>query len=167
MPLIANLLVVVYALDGCLSLLETVLRAATGSLALLGLRNAFATVVFGTGILYLPLLVLTPRLPTVTLLLLILSLVWLNFSAAPLPILIDSTVALSFASVLFQFSFALLIFYQLMRFIHHHQEGSWRDEFEVDPSRVDAAVRLGLLWDVTSYLVPFGEKRVGQDEAIS
>jgi len=53
-------------------------------------------------------------------------------------------------------------FYQLMRFVHHHQEGGWRNEYEIAPERVEAAVRLGLLWDVTSYLVPFGEKRVGQ-----
>ncbi len=115
MPLLANLLVVVYALDGCLSLLEAVLRAGTGSQALLGVRNAFASFVFWTGIAYVPLLVLAPRLPTVTLLLLILSLVWLNFSAAPLPLLIDSTVALSFASVLFQLSFALLAFLWIRR----------------------------------------------------
>ena len=54
LPLLANLLVVVYALDGCLSLLEAVVRAGTGSQALLGLRNAFAIFVFCTGIAYVP-----------------------------------------------------------------------------------------------------------------
>ncbi len=115
MPLLANLLVVVYALDGCLSLLEAVLRAGTGSQALLGLRNAFASFVLCTGIAYVPLLVLAPRLPTVTLLLLVLSLVWLNFSAVPLPLLIDSLLALGFASVFFQLSFAVLAFLWIRR----------------------------------------------------
>lgn len=53
-------------------------------------------------------------------------------------------------------------FYQLMRFVHHHQNGSWRDEYEIAPERIDAAVSLGLLWDTTNYLVLYGEKLVGQ-----
>jgi tetratricopeptide (TPR) repeat protein len=53
-------------------------------------------------------------------------------------------------------------FYQVMRFVHHHQDGGWRDEHDIDPERVDAALRLGLLWDVSSYFVPLGEKRVAQ-----
>jgi class 3 adenylate cyclase len=53
-------------------------------------------------------------------------------------------------------------FYDVMRFLHHHQQGGWREEYEIAPERVDAALRLGQLWDATNYLVLLGEKRVGQ-----
>jgi class 3 adenylate cyclase/tetratricopeptide (TPR) repeat protein len=57
---------------------------------------------------------------------------------------------------------AEFFFYQVMRFTHHHQQGGWRDEYEIDAERVDAALRLGQLWDATNYLLLLGEKRVGQ-----
>jgi class 3 adenylate cyclase/tetratricopeptide (TPR) repeat protein len=53
-------------------------------------------------------------------------------------------------------------FYQVMRFTHHHQQGCWRDEYEIDVECIDAALRLGQLWDVTNYLVLLGEKRMSQ-----
>jgi class 3 adenylate cyclase len=53
-------------------------------------------------------------------------------------------------------------FYMMMRFLHHHLEGGWRHEYDIDPERIDAAIRLGQLWDVTNYLFLFGEKKVGQ-----
>jgi class 3 adenylate cyclase len=54
------------------------------------------------------------------------------------------------------------IFYQTMRVLHHHQSGSWRDEYEIPPERVEEALRRGLLWDVTNYLLFLAERRMGE-----
>jgi hypothetical protein len=46
--------------------------------------------------------------------------------------------------------------------IIHHQGGSWSDDYEIEPKLVDAALRRGLLWEVTNYLLFLAERRVGQ-----
>lgn len=95
-----NAFLLLYAFDGGLSLVEELLRASTGSEALLGLRNLVALPVVLASLWGLPCLVLTPRLPARLLLPLFLSALWLNWGAAPLPLwLAPSTLGLVAAAL--------------------------------------------------------------------
>jgi class 3 adenylate cyclase len=54
------------------------------------------------------------------------------------------------------------LYYRVMRFAHHFLHGDWGAEHEIPRERLDAAQREGRLWDVTTYLGLFGEKRLRQ-----
>ena len=103
----ANLLVVGYALDAGLSLVEELLRVGSGSSVLFELRNGVASLVMAAALLTLPLLWLSPRLPLGLFLGLIISLIWLNTGAAPLPIAIESQAASMMIGTILQVAFAL------------------------------------------------------------
>lgn len=87
-----NAYVAIFALDAGGSLIEELVRLATGSAALLPLRNAIALCVLWisvTAIFWLP---LSPRLPARLLLPLFVGAFWLNFGAAPLGLWLDPPV---------------------------------------------------------------------------
>jgi hypothetical protein len=109
-----NAFLVVYALDGALSLAEELLRLATGSAALLLPRNALALTVLWAAMLATPLLALTPRLPARLLLPLFASAVWLNHGAAPLPLWLEGP-ALGITAAALQAGAAALAFLWLLR----------------------------------------------------
>lgn len=115
LALLANAFVVAYTADAAFSLLEELLRAATGSALLLGPRNLLASAVFYAALVCLPLLALTPRLPTLTLLALSLSALWLNLGAAPLALLVTSSTGLGLASVGIQAVFAAAALLRIRR----------------------------------------------------
>lgn len=104
--LAVNFFVVGYTLDAGLSLADELLRLATGSMLLLEARNVLAYLVLTVGLLSLPLLWLTPRLPLRLLLPLILSAVWLNTGAMPLPAVIDAPGTLALTAVVLQLTAA-------------------------------------------------------------
>jgi hypothetical protein len=106
LPLLANLFVAGYTLDASFSLLEEGLRALTGSTLLLGPRNALAALVMYAAVLCLPALVITPRLPVSVFLPLVLSALWLNLGAAPLPLVIESGSGLGLAAASLQVAVA-------------------------------------------------------------
>jgi hypothetical protein len=105
LALFANAFVGGCALDATLSLAEEILRASTGSTLLLAARNALALPVVAAAALCLPLLALTPRLPTLPLLALSLGVLWLNLGAAPLPLLVGSTAGLGLVTASLQVAF--------------------------------------------------------------
>ena len=103
----ANALVLLSLADGTLSLVDEALRAATGVTALVGIRSALAGLVFlGMGIA-LPALALTPRLPLVAFLPLVLGTLWLSFGAAPLGLWLESPATLGIVAASLQVAFAL------------------------------------------------------------
>jgi hypothetical protein len=110
-----NAFLLLYALDGGLSLLEEALRAGTGASFLLGPRNLVALPVLLASVAGLPLLALTPKLPVRLLLPLFLSAIWLNYGAAPLPLLL-APVPLGLVAAAIQCALTALAF----RFIRHH-----------------------------------------------
>lgn len=114
-----NAFLLIYAVDGGLSLLEETLRLATGQTALLGLRNAVALPVFYVSFLAIPFLATTPRLPARLLLPLFVSTLWLGNLAAPLPLLIDPP-ALGLVTAGLQVAFAGLAYAWVRR-----RQGGW------------------------------------------
>lgn len=53
-------------------------------------------------------------------------------------------------------------FYQTMQVLHHHQAGRWGAALEIRPELIDAALREGLLWEVTNYRLLLGERSLSQ-----
>lgn len=106
LPLLANLFVMAFAIDAGVSLIEEVVRWTTGSAALIGLRDGIAAVVVAACVPYLFAIALTPRLPATVFLPLVLSGLWLNLGAAPLPIAIDSAQLFAFTACLLQLAVA-------------------------------------------------------------
>jgi hypothetical protein len=144
LPLLANLLTVGFALDAGLSLIEEVLRFATGSTALALPRNILAELVWSASILSIPLIVLVRRLPTGPLTVIAVSLFWLNRSMVPVPLLIESPVARGFISVATQ----VVIAAGLFAWVRRRSEGRhwlWTDEALTGPwfSFRHSAVALG------------------------
>ena len=87
---LANTFVVAYTADAGFSLVEELVRLATGSTALLLPRNAIALMAVSGALLVLPAVVLSPRLPALPLLLLATSAIWMNLGALPLPLLVEA-----------------------------------------------------------------------------
>ena len=126
-----NAYVVAFTLDGALSLVDELLRVATGSSALLLPRNALALTVMWVsflGIFWLP---LTPRLPASLLLPLFTSVLWLNCGWAPLPLWLEPP-GLGFAAAAFQLGLAGLAFAWLRR-SPHAPAGWWDPGPEIPP----------------------------------
>ncbi len=104
--LLANGFVLAFAVDAGVSLLDEIVRWATGSFALLPLRSVIAGIV---AILCIPCLIalgLSPRLPGSIFLPLAISGLWLNLGAAPLPIWIDSALRLAMTACVIQLAVA-------------------------------------------------------------
>jgi hypothetical protein len=107
--LLGNAYVLLYAVDASSSLVEGTISNLTGSAIPGLLRNAVASAVVLNSLLVLPGIVLTPRLPPSVFVPLALSALWLNSSAAPLPLwleqpTLDSTmvgIQLAFATAAF------------------------------------------------------------------
>ncbi|MEX2206334.1 MAG: TraB/GumN family protein [Myxococcota bacterium] len=111
----ANGFVLAYAADACVSGLEEALRAATGSIMLLGPRNALAQLVLWAALLVPLAVTLTPRLPTALFLFLSVSALWLNFGAAPLLLLLGSPAALGPTAVGIQLAISAFAFVRIRR----------------------------------------------------
>jgi hypothetical protein len=103
---VANCFLLAFAVDAGLSLCEEALRAATGFGGLMGLRNAVASTTGMLGLLCIPLLGLTPRLPVRVLGPAVAGALWLNTGAAPLPFVVGVGPALAFCMVVFQAALA-------------------------------------------------------------
>jgi class 3 adenylate cyclase len=56
------------------------------------------------------------------------------------------------------------LYYRVMRFAHCFLHGDWGAEHEIPRERLEAGQRDGRLWDVTTYLGLFGEKRLRQGD---
>jgi hypothetical protein len=100
-----NVFIVGYALDAALSLVEQLLRDATGTTLLLEARNTLALGVLTLALLGLPALLITPRFAPSLFLPLVLSALWLNYGAAPLPLMLPAE-ALGLATVGLQLAIA-------------------------------------------------------------
>jgi hypothetical protein len=103
LQLLAQLFLAAYTLDGALSLVDEVVRAGSGSSLLIGPRNLLAAGVWYAAPLVFLALLLTPRIPTLVFLTLVLSTLWLNLGAAPLPLLLRSGTAFGLSAAALQF----------------------------------------------------------------
>ena len=111
----ANALVVLSLLDGSLSLAEEILRAATGALWLLPLRNTLAQGVVLGVLASLPAMALTPRLPLAVFLPLAIGTLWLGFGAAPLGLLLASPTAVGISASTFQIALSVTVLLVIRR----------------------------------------------------
>jgi hypothetical protein len=111
----ANAFVVGYAVDAGVSLLEEAVRHATGSPLLVAPRNVLARLVLWSAFWMPVALALTPRLPTLPLLALSLSALWLNFGAAPLALLFDEPATAGPVATALQGAFAASAFLWVRR----------------------------------------------------
>lgn len=107
---LSNFIVTGYTLDAVVSLAEELLRALTGSTALVLPRNIMATLVMYALMLSLPALVLTPRLPFSVFAPLVVTGLWLNLGAAPLPLWIAPGPALGITVAMLQLAVAVAVF---------------------------------------------------------
>ncbi len=110
---LTNFVVTGYALDALISLAEELLRALTGSDALMLPRNIMATLVMYALMLSLPALVLTPRLPLSVYAPLVVTGLWLNLGAAPLPLWIPPGAALGISVALIQVGVSVAVFWRI------------------------------------------------------
>jgi hypothetical protein len=107
LPVIAKVFLLAYALDAGLSVLDEILRGVTQSTLLIPARNAVANVVILASLPVYLLLGLTPRFPVHVYLPLVLSVGWLNFMAAPLPVLFESPEAVARCGAMIQAGLAI------------------------------------------------------------
>ena len=117
----ANVFVVAYGVDAIFSIVEELFRLATGSFALVGVRNLIATGVMLAAPLALLAMVLTPRARPSVLFPLAACALWGAFGAAPLGLLFEG-VALRMAPLVVQ---AGLLGLALLRIRSSTQGRSW------------------------------------------
>jgi len=129
--LLANLFLAAYLLDGALSLVDEVVRAWSGSSLLLGPRNLLAAGVWYAALVVFLALLLTPRIPSLVFLTLVLSTLWLNLGAAPLPLLLQSGTAFGLSAAALQFALGAGAFLWLRR---RSGSGAWTEIAAAQPA---------------------------------
>ncbi len=135
---VANALVVLSLLDAGGSLLEEILRAATGATWAIAPRMVLAEVVLLGTVLSIPAMVITPRLPLAVFGPLALVTLWLSFGAAPLPLWIESPTVFALTGCAIQLAAAGLA----LALIHHRNRGrSWLFDEDSPPAPAFAWTR--------------------------
>jgi hypothetical protein len=131
LQLLAQLFLAAYTLDGALSLVDEVVRAGSGSSPLVGPRNLLAAGVWYAALLVFVALLLTPRIPTLVFLTLVLSTLWLNLGAAPLPLLLRSGTAFGLSAAALQLVLGAGAFFWLRR---RSGTGAWTERTAARPA---------------------------------
>ncbi len=142
-----NAFLLLYGLDAGFSLFEELFRLATGSTALLGPRNLLAFPVVLAALGGFPCLVISPALPARLLVPLFVSVLWLNWGAAPLAMFLAPP-ALGFAATAIQCGAALIAFSWVRRQNARRGEASswWLGDPAAPPFSASHSLRMLLLY---------------------